>query len=254
MSESAPDEEAESGWCGIPEAADALGMAVRTAYAKAKGLPKRKGPHGALIRLADLKAATRDRRVAAAIVPYRAAAAAARSSGSGNSGSPSFDGIPELAAIIKKEAGAKAPLDGETQSAVLKRFEAAVPPVQVQIETRIPIDRVMELYEQWKRAREETEPPANPLAALIERLAALEREFVRVRDQQVDPMSVDIYQLKQDHFELAKGIRNIVLSRLERLEQGQAHLTERIKQLNERLWDLEGDLRDLQSPLRLLPP
>src|SRR5713226_8142716 len=100
MSESAPDEEAESGWCSIPDAAAALGMATRTAYAKAKGLPKRKGPHGALIRLADLKAATRDRRGPVAIVPYRAAAAAARSSGSG-SGSPSFDGAPEPAAIIK---------------------------------------------------------------------------------------------------------------------------------------------------------
>src|SRR5260370_9224981 len=122
MDESAPiDDQAE--WCSVKQAAATLGIAERTAYAKASGLARKKGPNGAkLIRLSDLRAAISDRHAPAAIVPQRAAVAAARSSNGGSSGSsPSFD-------------GAKAPLDGESAAILLQKFAAGAPPIATPIE------------------------------------------------------------------------------------------------------------------------
>src|SRR5258707_14100429 len=112
MDESAPaNDEAE--WCTVKRAAATLGIAERTAYARATGLPRRKGPNGAkLIKLADLRAAISDQHTPAAVVPQRAAAAA-RSSSDGSSGSPSFD--------------------GEIGAAILQRFEEGATPIDVSI-------------------------------------------------------------------------------------------------------------------------
>jgi len=153
MDESAPiGEEAE--WCSVKRAAATLGIAERTAYAKASGLPRRKGPNGAkLIRLSDLKAAISDRHAPAAIVPQRGAVAAASSSNGGSSGSLS--------------------LDGEIGAAILQRFEEGATPIDVSIQFQTSLPRVRALHGEWRRAKEESASGSSVTNRLAEVEAAI---------------------------------------------------------------------------------
>ncbi|SRR5216684_2334298 len=112
---------------------------------------------------------------------------------------------PAEPAAIKGAPGAKA-LDGETAAILLKRFEAGATPVQVAIENRITLDRVMALHAEWKRAREETEPPANPLAERVSRLEAL---FRTIEDEKIDPMMAVLDRLERGQFALAEKVARL---------------------------------------------
>ncbi len=173
MDESAPTEE-EAEWCTVAQAAAKLGIAVRTAYAKSSGLPRRKGPNGAkLISLADLRAVTSDRRAPAAIVSQRAAVAAARSSNSGSSGSPS--------------------LDGEIEAALLQRFEEGATPIDVSIQFQTSLPRVRALHAEWRRAREESASGSS----VTNRLAELETAIKGPIREQLDGIALFLAEVDQ---------------------------------------------------------
>jgi hypothetical protein len=84
-------------------------------------------------------------------------------------------------------------LDGDLAAEILKRFENAATPIEVAIETKVLLPRVLELHADWRRAREE----CSPGPSIKDLVTQLESRLATLEIDRVDPIASLLREIDQ---------------------------------------------------------